>query len=104
MKRSLAGLGGVLLLACATAMPAAAQSQPAAAHTQDDELRKEIEALKKGQQEILKQLAAIKQQLGTKPAAPRGPDVAGVVFDLGDNPVEGPPTAKLTLVELTDYQ
>jgi len=97
MRRSLAALGGALLLACATAQPATAQNG-------DEQLRKEIESLKKGQQEILKQLGEIKQQLGTKPTPPKGPDVSGVVFDIGDNPVLGSPGAKLTLIELTDYQ
>jgi protein-disulfide isomerase len=75
----------------------------------DQELREEIEALKKGQEQIRKDLQQIKQLLQAQrrpsaPAAPAGPDVKGKVFDIGDNPVRGADSAKLTLVEFTDYQ
>ena len=80
-------------------------SPAAVAQTSDEELRQEIEALKKGQQEIQKQLQEIKKLVQAKPAArPSGPNVKGKVFDLGANPVKGEPTAKVTLVEFTDYQ
>ena len=80
-------------------------SPAAVAQTSDDELRQEIEALKKGQQDIQKQLEEIKKLVQQRPAAaPSGPDVKGKVFDLGANPVKGEPTAKVTLVEFTDYQ
>jgi hypothetical protein len=72
------------------------------------ELEKEIEALKKGQEAIQKELAEIKRLIQTRPAAAparrAGPDVAGKTFDLRANPVKGEQTAKLTLVEFTDYQ
>jgi protein-disulfide isomerase len=76
---------------------------------QDTDLRDEIEALKKGQQEIQKQLAEVMKLLKQRPAAPaqparRGPQVEGKVFTLGANPVEGESTAKLTLIEFSDYQ
>ena len=90
------------LLLLATAFAPTARGQ-----TSNEDLRREIEALKKGQQEILQQLAEIKRQLQARPpaAAPAvGPDVRDRVFDLGANPVRGEPTARLTLVELTDYQ
>jgi protein-disulfide isomerase len=79
---------------------------PAVAQTAESELRQEIEALKQGQQEIQKQLAEIKRLLQARPtaAAPSGADVKGKIFDLGENPVKGDPTARLTLVEFTDYQ
>jgi len=70
---------------------------------QDEDLKKSIEELKKGQQDILKELADIKKQLQAR-AQPAAPDVAGKVFTLGDNPTKGPNTAKLTLLEFTDYQ
>ncbi len=80
-------------------------SPAAVAQTSDDELRQEIEALKKGQQDIQKQLQEIKKLVQAKPAArPSGPNVKGKVFDLGANPVKGASTAKVTLVEFTDYQ
>ncbi|HEX9726773.1 MAG TPA: hypothetical protein VGC53_21025 [Vicinamibacteria bacterium] len=37
-------------------------------------------------------------------AGPAGPNVQNVVFDLGENLTKGEDTAKLTMVEFTDYQ
>ena len=77
----------------------------APAFAQDD-IRKEIDGLKQGQQEILKQLDEIKKLLAARqaPAQPTGPQVKDLVFNLGANPVKGPATAKVTLLEFTDYQ
>ena len=70
-----------------------------------DDLKKEIDALKAGQQEILKQLDEIKKLVQARQApAHSGPNVKDVVFNLGANPTKGPASAKLTLVEFTDYQ
>ena len=73
---------------------------------QEEDLAKEIRELKQGQQQIRRELAEIKRLLerapGAAPAA-RSP-VEGKIFDLGDNPVLGEATAKLTLVEFSDYQ
>lgn len=101
MNRLAVSIGlGALLLSLPLAPPAAAQ-------TSDEELRQEIEALKKGQQDIQKQLQEIKKLIQSQPKAaarPSGPNVKGKVFDLGANPVKGESTAKVTLVEFTDYQ
>ena len=71
-------------------------------------LMREVEALKKGQSEIKKELEEIRKLLEQRPAAapsaPAGPNVKDKVFDLGKNPVKGEVSAKLTLVEFTDYQ
>ena len=73
-------------------------------------LMQEVEELKKGQAAIRKELEDIKKLLQEQPrqparaAAPAGPNVKDVVFDLGANPVMGESTAKLTLIEFTDYQ
>ena len=78
---------------------------PAAAQSSDEEMRQEIEALKKGQEEIQKQLEEIKKLVQQRPAArPSGPNVKDKIFDLGANPIKGESTAKVTLVEFTDYQ
>jgi len=73
---------------------------------QDQDLRAEIEALKKGQEEIQKQLAEVIKLVKARPAAGGRPaiQVENVVFALGGNPVKGESTAKLTLVEFSDYQ
>ena len=83
-----------------------AMANVASAQASDPELREEVEALKKGQEQIQKDLAEIKKllQARAQPQRPAAPDVSGKTFDLGDNPVVGDSTAKLTLVEFTDYQ
>lgn len=69
------------------------------------DLQQEIEAIKKGQQAIQKDLQELKQLLqARRPSRPAAPDVRGTVFNLRDNPVKGEQTAKLTLIEFTDYQ
>ena len=91
---------GALLLAL-SALPAAL------AQDTEQDLRDEIEALKQGQRQIQSDLAEIKKLLQARPrqqAAPAGPDVMGKLFELGANPVKGARTARLTLVEFTDYQ
>lgn len=66
------------------------------------ELKKDIEALKAA---IQKDLQEIKTLLQTRPAAPAAAAVAqNVVLDVGNNPSQGARTAKLTLVEFSDYQ
>ena len=99
MDRRIPAVLSAGLLALATAPATFAQAS-------DKELQKEIEALQQGQQQIRKELQEIKRllQQQQKPAAPSGPNVAGKVFDIGNNPVKGVPTAKLTLIEFLDYQ
>jgi hypothetical protein len=74
-----------------------------AARAQDQDLKSDIEALKKGQQEILQQIQDLKKLVQSQ-ARPAGPNVQGVVFDLGKAPVRGKNSAGLTLIEFTDYQ
>jgi len=102
MKRALKSIS-LCLLAVLFSLTVAVQAR---AQTSDPELREEVEALKKGQEQIQKDLAEIKKLLQARPQPqrPAAPDVKGKVFDLGDNPVVGEPSAKLTLVEFTDYQ
>ena len=93
--------------AAAAILTAALMAGPGFA--QDTDLRDDIEALKKGQQEIQKQLEEVMKLLKERPAAPaqparQGPKVEGEVFTLGANPVQGASTAKLTLIEFSDYQ
>jgi hypothetical protein len=74
---------------------------------EEKDLRQRIEELKKGQDDIKKELAEIKKLLqasATRSAAPAAPDVKNLVLDVAGNPSRGEATAKLTLVEFTDYQ
>ncbi len=91
---------GIALLALTLAPAGFAQES-------DADLRAEVDELKRGQQDIQKELQEIRKLLATRPAAPTrpsGPDVKGKQFDLADNAVEGQPSARLTLVDFTDYQ
>ena len=96
----------IAVLTCSLA-GMAAMAVPTTAQDTEGDLRGEIEALKKGQQQIRRDLAEIKKLLQARPAAAparAGVDVSNVVFNLRDNPIQGESTAKLTLVEFTDYQ
>ena len=98
MKRWNLRLLAGLVLACFLSAPLAlAQQQPT------DDLKKDIEALKEGQKAIQKDLQEIKTLLQSRPAGPPPPP-QNVVLDLGKSPVKGERTARLTLVEFSDYQ
>jgi hypothetical protein len=81
-------------------LAAASLAQPV-----DDALRQEIETLKRGQQDIRNELQEIKRLLQRQqPTRRADPEVSGMVFELGERPLEGVHTAQLTLIEFTDYQ
>ncbi|MEE8462734.1 MAG: hypothetical protein V3S50_11490 [Acidobacteriota bacterium] len=71
-----------------------------------NDLKEEIEALKEGQKAIQKELQEIKSLLRARqaPAPAPAPPPREVVLDLAGSPFKGDETAKLTLVEFTDYQ
>ncbi len=68
------------------------------------DLKEEIEALKEGQKAIQKELQEIKSLLRARQAPAPAPPPREVVLDLGGSPFKGDESAKLTLVEFTDYQ
>jgi protein-disulfide isomerase len=96
------GWGAALVLGLLLLAPVAAQN--------DATIEQDIEALKKGQQQIQNQLEEIKKMLQARPAAapaapaPPAVNVKDVVFDIGDNAVRGSETAKVTIIEFSDYQ
>ena len=96
MKSSLqrAGLAG-LLLTFALAVPGAAQQ------TSTDDLKREIDSLRTMLQAIQKDLQEMKGMLARQVPPPSG---IGAVIDFGKSPIKGEQTAKLTLVEFSDYQ
>lgn len=97
IRKASIGLG--VLLACAAwAQPAWAQQQ-----TTTDDLQKQIEALKAQMKAVQKDLDEIKALLAPL-RVQQPPPPENVALDLGTRPVKGEPSAKLTLVEFTDYQ
>ena len=82
-------------LALSLAAPARAQEKST------DDLVKEIESLKTMIQGIQKDLQDVKGMLAKQAPAPTG---VGTILDLGGAMAKGEKTAKLTLVEVSDYQ
>jgi len=72
------------------------------AQSSDQDLKREIEILKKNQEEMRKELEALKAAVEGR--QPTRVNVRDVEFELADNPVLGNNSAPLTLVEFTDYQ
>src|SRR5688500_2607689 len=73
------------------------------AQATDEQVKKDIEALKEGQQAIQKDLAEIKRLLQSRPmaaadAVPRDPIV------IASEPFKGNGTAKVAVIEFSDYQ
>ena len=66
-----------------------------------EDLRKEMDALQQTLQAIQKDVQELKGMLARQVPAPSG---IGVVIDYGNSPAKGERTAKLTLVEFSDYQ
>ncbi len=87
-------LVGAFLLA----PPAFAQPAPSV-----DELTRELATLKAGLEAVQKDLQDLRTMV-QRIQAPRTSSQQGVVLDIGARPFRGDRTAKLTLVEVTDYQ
>jgi protein-disulfide isomerase len=66
-----------------------------------EDLRKEIQAIQDTLKAMQKDLQDIKGMMARQAPAPSG---VGAVIDYGNSPVKGERTAKLTLVEFSDYQ
>jgi len=73
----------------------------AAQQTSTDDLKKQIEELRETLKAVQKDLQEIKGMLARQVPPPSG---IGVVIDYGNSPSKGERTAKLTLVEFSDYQ
>ena len=97
MKRlaTLAAMAAMILLG---AHPGLAQSSE-----ELNALKKEIQSLKEGQAAIQKDLQEIKNLLRARPAAaPAEPQ--NIVLSVADAPFKGEKSAKLTLIDFSDYQ
>jgi protein-disulfide isomerase len=81
--------------------------QPALAQEEGDmkALMKEIQEIKKGQEEIKKDIDELKGLMKrTARAAAAPPPPTEAVVSIDDDPFKGEETAKLTMVEFSDYQ
>ncbi len=65
--------------------------------------KKELEALKKGQETAKKELREIKAVL-QRVGAIRPPEPENVVVSVDDDPFRGKKTAKVTVIDFSDYQ
>jgi len=85
---------------------AQAQQQPPERAEARADLRKEIEELKQGQQAIQKELQELKKLLlaSRQPAAAPAEPPRELVLDIGGAPLKGDQSARLTLIEYSDYQ
>jgi protein-disulfide isomerase len=97
MKRRKSSLCVGLILTCLLSARVAWPQQPTT-----EDLKKEIEAVKEGLRAIQKDIQDIKALLQSRLGPPPPPQ--NVVLDLGKNAFKGERTAKLTLVEFSDYQ
>ena len=98
-------IGRLFTAGCAVLVVWLAATGLTFAQQTDPKLWEEIQALKKGQEEIRRQLLEIKQLIQSRLAtAPAAPDVRTVSVDLGNHPTRGSNTARLTLIEFSDYQ
>jgi protein-disulfide isomerase len=95
-NRTCIWLVGLFFIVLLSASPSPAQ-QPSST----DDLRNEIKALTETVKEMQTELKEIKALLVSRaPAAPQ----QNVVLDLSNNPSKGEETAKLTLIEFSDFQ
>ncbi len=95
MKRWNLRLSLGFALACFLSAPLSLAQQ------QSDDLKKDIEALKESVKSIQTDVREIKALLQKGQPAP---PPQNVVLDLGKSPFKGDRTARLTLVEISDYQ
>ena len=81
-------------------------AQPGLTQAPSDDLKalkKEMQSLKEGQAAIQKELQEIKTLLRARPAAaPAEPQ--NIVLNVADAPFKGEKSAKLTLIDFSDYQ
>jgi len=106
MRRFLKYLSPVIFILCAAGVEFALSAE--------DALRQELDEIKQNQQVIQKDLMEIKALLSRltaqipppQPTPQQQPEtnIKGTAFDIGGNPVIGSESAKLILVEFSDYQ
>ncbi len=98
----------VALMMMAALVVTGAPAAPAQTSDELQALRKTIEALQESQRRIEKELGEIKALLRARPGTPSAgapdEDPKNVVLSLEGDPFKGERTAKLVLVDFTDFQ
>lgn len=94
-------IGLLAVLATAQTTPAKPARRSGAANKEQEELRNDIRELKRGQEEIRKELLEIKKLLLEEPAAKTGPPEK---ISIAARPARGSETARIVVVEFSDYQ
>lgn len=90
----------LLVLATLILSPSPVLAQPS---EEIQALRKSVDALREGQQRIEKELGEIKSLLRSPQAAAPDDEPKNLVLTI-DGPVKGERSARLVLVDFTDYQ
>jgi protein-disulfide isomerase len=91
-------LGIVLACVLSTQLGSAQQAQT------PTDLKKDIEAISQAVQGIQKDLEDIKTLLRSRPPAPGAPAAPNFELDIANRPFKGEATAKLVMVEFSDYE
>lgn len=94
LKRLGAALAAATLVGGMSARPAFAQAGA-------DDLQKQIDALRAALQVLQKDVTEMKQAVARQTPRPTG---VGATIDVSDRPFRGEPSAKVILVEFSDYQ
>ncbi|MCS6818273.1 MAG: hypothetical protein N0A16_11445 [Blastocatellia bacterium] len=100
-RKTILGIASVVLL-LVSFQPSFSWQQPQG-ESELQALRREIEALKAGQARIEKQLQELKDLL-TALLAPRAAEPREIVLNLDGAAWKGEKTARLILIEFSDYQ
>jgi hypothetical protein len=106
-KRRISSMARGVVLAVVTAAWIMLSAHTGAAQPADEvkALRKDVEALKQGQTAIQKDLQEIKTLLQARPAAPAAAAPAqDALVSIDGAPSKGSKTAKVVMVDFTDYQ
>jgi protein-disulfide isomerase len=97
-------IAGIVLVTLFCAPTSFAQQKQSQSNEELKALKKEIEAVKEGQTAIQKQLQEIKVLLKTRPVAGQPAAPRQIVMDIANKHVKGEKSAKVVVVEFSDYQ
>jgi len=97
-------IAATILLTLYCGLTTFAQTKQSQSDEELKALKNEIESVKAGQAAIQKQLQEIKELLKARPVAGQPAPPRDIVLDIANKPMKGQKTAKVVLVEFSDYQ